>query len=130
MRKSLYVFLLPVLGILCAGCAKPQPRLSIEEEYRIRQERRRQESRKKREDRITSLSGLNSVELDELEKSKRENDLNPKPGAFVYSPRQENLHGTGNLMKELNDDGQKKVQQYRDSVKQKNKSGRGWVYGM
>lgn len=120
-----------LITLSVSGCARPKPkRLSVEEEYRLRQERRKREARRNREDRITSLSGLNSIELEELERSKRENDLNPKPGSFVYSPKSQNPHGSDRIMKEINDDGQKKIKQYQDNVRQKNKSGRSWVYGI
>lgn len=126
--KKVILLLLCIL-FACAGCAKKKPRLSMEEEYRLRQQRRMREAKQRREDRITSLSGLNSVELDELERSKRENDLNPNPGAFVYSPREQKRHGTDRFVNELNDDSKKRVRDYEKSVKQKQKSGRSSVYG-
>ena len=129
MRRFLLLLFAAVVTFSVSGCAKPE-RLSVQAEYRRRQERRQREAARRRQDRITSLSGLNSVELDELERSKRENDLNPNPGSFVYSPKGRDPHGTDRITKELNDDGQKNVKQYRDNVLQKNKSGRNWVYGI
>ena len=116
---------------ICAGCAKPKPRLSVEEEYRLRQERRMKEAATRREDRITSLSGLNSVEMDELERSKRASDLNPNPGSFVFSPGEASHHGgSDRILKELDEDGQQRLKKYKKSVKQKEKSRRNWVYGL
>lgn len=116
---------------ICGGCAKPKPRLSVEEEYRLRQKRRMKEALMRREDRITSLSGLNSVEMDELERSKRASDLNPNPGSFVFSPGEASHHGgSDRILKELDEDGQKRLKKYNKSVKQKEKSRRNWVYGL
>lgn len=124
-----------ILLILCAlfaftGCAKKKPRLSMEEEYRMRQQRRMREAKQRREDKITSLSGLNSVELDELERSKKENDLNPNPGSFVYSPREQKRHGGGQIFNELNEDDRRNVKEYEKSVRQKQKSTRSSIYGI
>lgn len=128
--KKIFLLLFTVSIISAvSGCAKPE-RLSMEEEYRRRQERRQREAERSRRDRITSLSNLNDVELDELERSKRENDLNPDPGAFVFSPKSANPHSTDRITEKLNDDGRKREKQYRDSVREKNKSGRSWVYGI
>lgn len=126
--RSFFAILM-MLAFLCGGCAKPK-RLSMEEEYRQRQERRQREARKRRSDRITSLSGLNDRELDALEQSNRENDLNPKPGSFVYSPFDKNMHSTDRVMKDLNESGRKKEKEYRKNIREKNKSGKGWVYGL
>ena len=128
MKKVILLLLCSIFAF--AGCAKKKPRLSMEEEYRLRQQRRMQEAKQRREDSITSLSGLNSVELDELERSKKENDINPNPGAFVYSPRSQKLHGGGQILNELNDDDRKRVKDYEKSVKQKQKSVRSSVYGI
>ena len=127
MKKVILLFF-SVLFIF-TGCAK-KPRLSAEEEYRIRQEKRMQRARQAREDRISSLPGLNSFELDELERSKKQNDLNPQPGSFVYSPKSKNLHSTDNVLENLNERDKKRVKEYRKSVKQKQKSGSSWVYGI
>ena len=129
MKRFLLLLFISLMAVSVCGCAKPE-RLSTEEEYRRRQERRQREAERRRQDRITSLSGLNSVELEELERSKRENDLNPNPGAFVYSPKNQEPHNTNRITNEINDDGQKKIKKYQDSVRQKNKSGRNWVYGL
>ncbi|MBR2722965.1 MAG: hypothetical protein IKB77_01430 [Lentisphaeria bacterium] len=116
---------------ICGGCAKPKPRLSVEEEYRLRQKRRMKEALMRREDGITSLSGLNSVEMDELERSKRASDLNPNPGSFVFSPGEASHHGgSDRILKELDEDGQQRLKKYKKSVKQKEKSRRNWVYGL
>lgn len=117
---------------ICGGCVKPKPRLSVEEEYRLRQKKRRmKEALMRREDRITSLSGLNSVEMDELERSKRASDLNPNPGSFVFSPGEASHHGgSDRILKELDEDGQQRLKKYKKSVKQKEKSRRNWVYGL
>lgn len=127
MKKVIFAFF--AVSMLFAGCAKA-PRRSMEEEYRLRQERRRREAKQRREDKITSLSGLNEFELNELEKSKKQNDLNPNPGNFVFSPRENNPHGSGKILDELNDDDKQRVNKYRKSVKQKEKSGRSRVYGL
>lgn len=128
MKKVILLLLCSVFAF--AGCVKPKPRLSVEEEYRLRQQKRMQEARQRREDNITSLSGLNSVELDELERSKRASDLNPNPGAFVYAPREQKRHGSGKILNELNEDDRKDAKKYQKSVIQKQKSGRSRVYGL
>lgn len=125
MQKIFFIIIAAIL--CCSGCAKPK-RLTPEEEYRKRQERRMREYQRQR-DKITSLSGLNDVELDAIEQSKKQNDLNPEPGAFVYSVKSKNLHSTDKFINELNDDGQKRSKEYRKSVRQKQKSGKNWVYG-
>ena len=127
MKKVIFAFF--AVSMLLGGCVKA-PRRSMEEEYRLRQERRRREAKQRREDKITSLSGLNEFELNELEKSKKQNDLNPNPGNFVFSPRENNPHGSGKILDELNDDDKHRVNKYRKSVKQKEKSGRSRVYGL
>ncbi len=128
--KKVILLILSIMFI-CSGCAKPKPRLSVEEEYRLRQERRMKEAQQRREDSITSLSGLNSVEMDELERSNRASDLNPNPGSFVFSPREANHHGgSDKILKELDEDGQKQIKKYNKSVRQKEKSRRNWVYGL
>ena len=129
MKRVILIFF-AVLSVFFAGCVKEKPRLSTEEEYRLRQEKRMRRARQAREDRITSLSGLNSVELEELDRTSRANDLNPNPGSFVFSPKSENPHSSDKVMKELNDSDQKRMKDYNDSVKQKQKSGRSRVYGI
>ena len=129
MKKVIFIFC-AVLAVFLLGCVKEKPRLSTEEEYRLRQEKRMRQAKQRREDRITSLSGLNSVELDELERSNRENDLNPNPGSFVFSPKSESLHSADGVMKELNEGDKKQLKVYKNSVKQKQKSGRSKVYGI
>lgn len=128
MKKVILLLLCSIFAF--TGCVKKQPRLSMEEEYRLRQQRRMLEAKQRREDSITSLSGLNSVELDELERSKKENDLNPNPGAFVFAPRSQKRHGGGQILNELNEDDRKRVNDYEKSVKQKQKSAKSSVYGI
>ncbi len=125
MKKVFFVLF--VCMIAFCGCAKPK-RLTPEEEYRKRQERRMREYQHKR-DGITSLSGLNDTELDILEKIKHDGDINPEPGSFVYSARGKNPHSSTRVLNELNEDGKKRTKEYQKSVNKKTRSGKDWVYG-
>ena len=125
MNRILFVFLL--ICLICCGCVKRKV-LSPEEEYRLRQERRRREEQRRMEE-TTSLSGLNGFEVEALRRAKAQDDINPEPGSFVYSPHGNGPHSSERAVQNLNDNNQRNVQDYKKSVRQKRKSGSSWVYG-